>query len=200
MEMKQASGVNKKSLATYSAILVPIGIAINLVGNVVCGQLRLPIYMDCIGTAVVAAIMGPWIGGLSGFLTMCVMALMYGDMTGIVFGLVNGSVGLIIGYAIRWKKFSKVWHLAVCAALIAFVASVLGSIFATMLYGGIKGGTIDFLVAGLMAAGNDILSATFWARLPINILDKGICVIASFLVLKRLPDSMKILSGAKRAE
>ena len=38
------------------------------------------------------------------------------------------------------------------------------------------------------------------ARVPINLVDKGIAVFAAWLILMRLPDSLKNLAGGKRSK
>ena len=50
---------------TYIAIMIPLGVAINYVGGQIASSLGLPIYLDSIGTVIVAAIMGPWVGAVS---------------------------------------------------------------------------------------------------------------------------------------
>ena len=42
---------------TYIAIMIPLGVAINYVGGQIASSLGLPIYLDSIGTVIVAAIM-----------------------------------------------------------------------------------------------------------------------------------------------
>ena len=53
---------------TYIAIMIPLVVAINYVGGQIATSLGLPIYLDSIGTIIVASIMGPWIGATSGVL------------------------------------------------------------------------------------------------------------------------------------
>ncbi len=43
---------------------------------------------------------------------------------------------------------------------------------------------VDYLVTGLVAAGQSILSASFWARIPANLFDKTIAVLAAYFVFR----------------
>ena len=46
-------------------LTIPIAIAINYVGSTLAGTLHLPIYLDTIGTFLIALIAGPWVRSLS---------------------------------------------------------------------------------------------------------------------------------------
>ncbi len=68
---------------TYIAIMIPLGVAINYVGGQIASSLGLPIYLDSIGTVIVAAIMGPWVGAISGALYNIISALIGGNILGL---------------------------------------------------------------------------------------------------------------------
>ena len=54
---------------TYVIALVPVASVLNVIGGTVAGALKLPIFLDMIGTAVVAMTIGPWWGALVGVIT-----------------------------------------------------------------------------------------------------------------------------------
>jgi hypothetical protein len=55
---------------TRTIVLMPIAIALNIIlGQAVASALKIPIYLDSIGTILVAALAGPAAGALTGFLT-----------------------------------------------------------------------------------------------------------------------------------
>jgi energy-coupling factor transport system substrate-specific component len=56
-------------------VFVPVGIGVNVVGGLLAGSLKLPVFLDTIGTILAAAILGPWWGALTGGLTNIIMAL-----------------------------------------------------------------------------------------------------------------------------
>ena len=68
---------------TYIAIMIPLGVAINYVGGQIASSLGLTIYLDSIGTVIVAAIMGPWVGAISGALYNIISALIGGNILGV---------------------------------------------------------------------------------------------------------------------
>jgi energy-coupling factor transport system substrate-specific component len=201
MEEKKTAQLNSKTRTTYALILIPIGIAINVIAGMIAGQLKLPIFMDSIGTIVIAAITGPLVGGVTGLLTNVVLGLIHGDVLGMAFGLCNMASGIIVGYMAMKGKFKNWLHIVIATVLVTLANSLIAAPLVVFLYGGVSGAGVDLLVAGFLAAGNDIFSSAFVARLPVNLVDKGIAVIIAFLILMKLPTNMKnLIPPAKRKE
>ena len=48
---------------TRAWVLIPIGVGINFVGGTLVNVLQLPVFLDTIGTILVALLAGPWVGG-----------------------------------------------------------------------------------------------------------------------------------------
>lgn len=186
-----------KLRTTYMTILIPLGVAINLVGGQVASQLKLPLFLDSIGTAIVAAIMGPFVGAVSGVLFNIISSIIGGNIMASLFGICNIATAFIVGFMARSGKFQTVVQAIIATIGTGLANALIGAPIAVMVYGGIQGSGVDIAVAGLLALGNDILGAAFLARVPINLVDKGIAVFVAWLILKRLPDTMKNLTGAK---
>lgn len=199
MAMKTVDSSKGKLRSTYMAIMIPLGVAINLVGGQVAGKLGLPIFMDSIGTAIVAAIMGPFVGAVSGLLYNVISALIGGNMLSVLFGLCNIATAFIVGFMARAGKFQTVAHIVVATILVALANAILGAPIAVVVYGGIQGGGVDLVVAGFLAAGQDIASAAFLARIPTNLVDKGIACVIAWLILMRLPENMRNMAKVKKA-
>lgn len=198
MSMKSVDSSKGKLRNTYIAIMIPLGVAINLVGGQVAGKLALPLYMDSIGTAIVAAVMGPFVGAVSGVLYNVISALINGNMLSILFGLCNIATAFIIGFMAKSGKFKTWVHAVVATVLVALANAIMGAPIAVMVYGGIQGGGVDLVVAGFLAAGQDIMSAAFLARVPINLVDKGIACFVAWLILMRLPENMRTMAGSRK--
>jgi hypothetical protein len=99
MNSTRRSALNSTALA-----LIPLAIAINIVvGQLVTG---LPIYLDSIGTVLVGALMGPWMGLLTGVLANVIWTLL-GNPVPIWFAYVAGIIGLLAGFAGRAGLFQR---------------------------------------------------------------------------------------------
>lgn len=169
--------------------------AINVVVGQIALQLKLPLYMDAIGTTILSAVMGPWVGAVSGLLSSFITALIGGNLLDTLFGLCNVSTALIVGFMVRYGKFKKWYHFAICLFLVSVFNAALGTPIGVVVYGGIQGSGLDIAVAALLATGQDLMSSRFWASLPTNLIDKGIALLITYLVLLRLPEKLKKMNS-----
>lgn len=80
--------------------MLALSLALNLVGYAVVVQLRLPLYLDMVGTAVASFALGPWAGAAVGLTTNAAGTALDGP-TALPFGLVNAVGGIVWGYGIR---------------------------------------------------------------------------------------------------
>jgi len=87
---------------TRTVVLIPIAIAFNIIlGQAVGAALKIPIYLDSIGTILVGALAGPIPGALTGFLanmlwTYVVPPPFHSDISG-AFAIVAAVIGLLAG-------------------------------------------------------------------------------------------------------
>jgi hypothetical protein len=119
MTTTQRSGLNSTALA-----LIPLAIAINIViGQLVTG---LPIYLDSIGTVLVGALLGPWMGLLTGVLANVIWTLL-GNPVPIWFAYVAGVIGLLAGFAGRagwFQRPSPRWLSALVGGIFLFALTL----------------------------------------------------------------------------
>ena len=92
---------------TRTLVLMPVAMALNIVlGTAVASALKIPIYLDSIGTILVAALAGPLAGAATGFLTNVVWTYLapppFGSPFAVPFAMVAVVVGLLAGSFARW--------------------------------------------------------------------------------------------------
>lgn len=197
MNMNTIDSSKGRLKGTYIAIMIPIGVAINYIGGLIASSLSLPIYLDSIGTIIVAAIMGPWVGAASGALFNIVSSLINGNVLASLFAICNIGSGLIVGFMARRNHFKSITDIAIATVLVALWNAITGAPIAMVVYGGVDGNAgTNLMIAGLNALGTDLASAAFLARIPTNLVDKGIACIISWIVYRRLPDNLKTLNGS----
>ena len=85
----------KAQFSTKSLVLIPIAVGINLIGGTLASTLKLPLFLDMIGTILSAALAGPWVAALVGFLTNIFLALVSNPIY-VPYSLVSIAAGLII--------------------------------------------------------------------------------------------------------
>ena len=91
--MKNNNNISPWSLKikTASLVLIPAAVGINYIGKLFAGMLKLPLWLDSIGTCLAAALAGPVVGAISGF----VVGLMayYGALKSLKGTLLTGIFG-----------------------------------------------------------------------------------------------------------
>jgi energy-coupling factor transport system substrate-specific component len=102
MNSTRRGGLNSTALA-----LIPLAIAINIAGGQLVKALRLPIYLDSIGTVLAGALLGPWVGLLTGALSNIIWTGIGLDQYAISFAPVAAIIGLLAGFAGRLGAFQQ---------------------------------------------------------------------------------------------
>ena len=69
-------GRRARDFTTAVLSLMAVAIAINIAVGSIIYALRLPIYLDSIGTVLVAALAGPWAGALTGILSNLIWSIL----------------------------------------------------------------------------------------------------------------------------
>jgi energy-coupling factor transport system substrate-specific component len=178
-------------------VLVPVGIALNVVGNLLNTTLKLPLFLDTIGTMLVAVTCGPWLGALTGGLSNVISSIT--SPMDMWFAIVNILVGLVVGYVALWRGYRD-WKMPLLAGVLtAIVAAVVGPWIAVYVYGGLTGGVLDIAVAGLMKSGQEVFSAVFISRIVPNIADKILSAYLVFFVVLALPKSFRGIADKSAA-
>src|SRR5512146_1909185 len=95
----------KKDFTTRTLVLIPVAIAINIAIGTLVVVLKLPVYLDSIGTVLVGAIAGPWAGALTGGLANLIWGLF--NPYAAPFFYVAAVIGLLAGFAGRQGAFEK---------------------------------------------------------------------------------------------
>ena len=181
--------MNKEISNTTRLMLCGLSIALNIVLGMIVSALKLPFYLDTIGTVFIAIYFGPWygaaVGGATNFLTSILS-----NIAGMPFMLVSIVIGLVVGFIFRKVKFNFVNALIV-GLLLSVVAPLIGTPIGIAVYGGLTGTVSDVAVVWLKQSGASIFTASFIPKVANNLVDKiGTCLIIYFVVLA-LPGELK---------
>jgi energy-coupling factor transport system substrate-specific component len=182
----------KTSILTYGALCI----AMNVVLGTVVSAMKIPLlFLDTIGTVLMAVLFGPWWGALTGLLTNIVLGVTTGP-TAIFFGLVNVAIAIVVGFMARKFNFAK-WYIALATGfLLAIIAPLIGTPIAVGVFGGLNGSGMDVVVLWLRASGETIFASTFISRITGNFVDKIVtCLLVMFIIVK-LPLFQKLYKGS----
>ena len=94
--------IRSRDFSTATIALIPVAIAINVTIGALITALRLPIYLDSIGTVLVGALAGPWAGAITGILANLIWSILPvpggAGPTIAFFAPVAGVIGLMAGF------------------------------------------------------------------------------------------------------
>lgn len=167
-------------------IFASLGIVFNIVLGTIAQTIHLPLlFLDTIGTILVAVVLGPLAGALTGGLTNVIQGFITNPKD-IPFALVNIAIGLIVGFIAKKRGFELRTAL-ITGLILAVVAPLIGTPIAIFIYGGITGSGTDLIFAWLLASGSNIFTAAFIPRITGNIIDKVASCLLVYFLLKRLP-------------
>jgi hypothetical protein len=115
-------------------IYIPIAIVVNIVIGQRIQSPQVPIYLDSIGTILMGALFGPWVGLITGVLSHTIWALSGLAPRALWYVPTVGVVGLLAGFAGRrgvFRSASPRFLSAIIGALLVFNVSFLILMFAT---------------------------------------------------------------------
>src|SRR5215208_1837659 len=122
---------------TRAWVLIPVGVGINFVGGTLVTVLKLPIFLDTIGTILVALLAGPWVAALTGLITNLVLAV--SDPTLIAFAPVNVAIGLIAGFLALRGWFKTYPKIVLSGLIIMLTGAILSAPIVVLAFAGVQG-------------------------------------------------------------
>lgn len=198
-EMKEDIGMEKKKysikedFSMLALLIIPVGVAVNFVGGQLASILKLPMYLDTIGTIFAAMLCGPWVGAVTGGLTNVVTGI--ANPVNFAFIPVNVIAGLVTGFLARKQMFSVWWKWLISMFVMAWVSIIVSAPIVVLVYGGVTGGGTSIITAAAMAAGANIWAAFFGTEGVFQVLDRIISFLICWAVIKVIPPRTLVKFG-----
>lgn len=172
---------------TLVVTLVPVAAALNIVGGTINTALKLPTFLDMIGTAVAAIVLGPWWGALAGVITNVGGSLITGPI-GIPFALANVAGALVWGYGVRsWGMGSSSVRYFILNIIVALAVSAVAAPIVIFVFGGATGHSSDAITAAFAQAGQNLITSVFASNVIVTLADKIIAGYVALAIIQALP-------------
>ena len=178
---------------TFKITIMSIAVVINIVGAFIATTLKLPIFIDTIGTFLSAFLFGPVGGMLTGMVTSLINGLTF-DPYSLYFIPVQAIIGLMAGICYK-KNLFKGKFLILGIIITTVMGSIVASLISACVFGGITSSGTSFIVMYLKEAGVNIVTSVFSTQILFDLIDKGITVLLVLTILKALPANIKVTSG-----
>lgn len=162
---------------------ISIAIAINLVGANLALFLRLPIYLDTIGTLLIAVILGPWYAASTAFLSTLIN-WMTTDIFSLYYSPVAIVVAIITGILIKrnCKPSSLLWK----SLIISLPGTIIASVITVILFKGITSSGSSIIAQFLHGIGLDMTSSLILVQVGTDYMDRLISLILVFSTITLL--------------
>lgn len=117
------------TLSSTALALIPLAIAINIAVGQIVQTIKLPLYLDSIGTVLVGALLGPWVALLTGALSNVIWTLSGLPNSGpaVSFAYVAAIIGVLAGMAGRlglFQRQSPRWLSAIVGGIFVFALTL----------------------------------------------------------------------------
>jgi energy-coupling factor transport system substrate-specific component len=181
---KQLNIQSRQALA-----VIPLGIAMNIVLGTIVHTLKLPIFIDAVGTITVTLLLGMPAGIAVGVLSF----LIGGLLTDPVLPWFSGTQAIIAIYThiiARYAGFKSIPKTILSGIGLGVVAAIASAPVIVMLFGGITGSGSSLVVAFLLKSGQGIIKSVLLSGLASEPLDKTLQCLLSMWILRGLPKSI----------
>lgn len=182
----------KRFPAAALLVLIPIGVVINVtIGQLVRNGLRLPLYLDSIGTILAGALGGPLIGAVTGALSNVIWGIIFQDSGIIPYAITAACIGVAAGIAAALGAFRRPLSAAVAGLITGVMAALVSAPVTAGLLQGNNGGGAETVQNLLRSTGANVLQAATLQGFLSDPLDKMLSFLAVWLILSLLPATIR---------
>jgi len=179
-----------KRITTIKQCVVAMGIVINIVGAFIALNLRLPVYLDSIGTIMVSSLLGPAYGIATGLLGSVLSGISF-DIYSLYYAPVQILTGLMAGILFKstWMKGIKA---PVGVLFLSLPTSIASSVITAFIFGGITSSASSYIVQILSNLGVGLTLSCFIVQIITDYADKFVAAMIVMGVLAAMPKELII--------
>ncbi len=185
----QAHGASLLPLRYLLLAVIPLGIALNLGVGTIAQLIKLPIYLDAIGTIAMTLLLGMRAGILVGVLSFLIGGLLVSPVLPWFSGT-QAAIAIYVALMARRGGFKTTLRVILSGIGLGVVAAIISAPVIVAVYGGVDGSGASVITAFLIASGKKVVESVFLSGLAIEPVDKLLqCLLAVWLI-KGLPKTI----------
>lgn len=177
-----------KKISTNRITVIALAAVINLVGGQIALLLRLPIYLDSIGTILVGALLGPFYGMIPGLISGILNGITT-DIYSLYFMPVQLITGIMAGLIFR-TSYSKKYKLPVGAMFVTIPGTIVSSCISAFLFGGVTSSGSSIIVLFLRKLGFGMVASVFTVQVLTDYVDRFLAIGIVLALLAAIPKDM----------
>lgn len=184
----------KTKLNAACFVLIPACIGINYLGKLFASVLKLPLWLDSIGTCIGGILGGPIIGGICGAANNLIYGFTTGDSITLVYALTSLGIGVAVGIMARLGHMEKLSGAILTACVAGFTAVLISTPLNIIFWGGTTGNIWgDAVFAWSQASGLPVALGSFLDEVLVDVPDKLITLLIVYAIIKGLPKKLTSL-------
>jgi len=170
--------------------VVPVGILVNLGIGTLVHFLKLPLFVDAVGTILVTILVGIPAGIAAGVLSFLLGGLLVNPVMPYFSGT-QAAIAIFVGIMARQGFFKSIPRTILTGILLGLVAAVVSAPVIVTLFGGITGSGSGVITAFLLASGKSVLKSVILTGVSCEPVDKTVQCLFAFWLLRSLPRNLK---------
>ena len=168
--------------------VIALAIVLNVIGGQIALLFHLPIYLDSMGTIMIAMLYGPVYGMLPPLLYGLVMGFTL-DIYSLYFMPVGLMLGLMTGLVSKYFSLKK-WGMIPGAMLITIPGTIVSAVITAVLFGGITSSGSTVIVQVLNKAGLGLTASVFIVQILTDYLDRLLSLVVVSYLLRVIPSDL----------
>ena len=168
--------------------VVALAIVLNVIGGQIALFFHLPIYLDSMGTIMIAMLYGPVYGMLPPLLYGLVMRFTL-DIYSLYFMPVGLMLGLMTGLVSKYFSLKK-WRMIPGAMMITVPGTIVSSIITAVLFGGITSSGSTVIVQVLNKAGLGLTASVFIVQILTDYVDRLLSLVVVSYLFRVIPSDL----------
>ena len=181
--------MNKNKMATRVLTVMALCIGINYIGGTIALWLRLPIYLDSIGTIFAGALLGPVPGMLTG-LSSGILSGVTTDIFSLYYSPIQILTGLLAGLILPRYLGKDKNSLKLLLLALSVPGTIVSSIITGQLFGGITSSGSSMIVQLLHGLGLSQTTSVILVQAGTDYLDRLLSIVVVSLVITMLPQRL----------
>ena len=184
--------------STAVFVLIPTAICINFLGKLFASVLNLPLWIDAIGTMLASMLAGPIVGAIVGVVTNIVYGFTT-DPVSSVYAITQAIIGIVVGVMAYRGWISNIVKVLILGVVVGFIAAIVSTPLNIIFWAG-KTNNVwgDTLFALMLAIDMPLWVASFANSIVVDVPDKIVTVLLSYLMFKGFPKNVKLMYENKK--
>ena len=176
---------------TAALALVPLGVLLNLGIGTIVHLLKLPLFVDAVGTILITLLIGWRWGAVTGVLSFLVGGLLSNPVLPWFSGT-QAAIAIVTGIMAANGWFRTIPRTLVSGVIIGITAAIVSAPVIIVLFGGITGSGSGFVTSFLLASGKKIVESVILTGISCEPIDKTLQCLLVFWLVKSLPERFRL--------